>query len=1164
MIRFRYSIFTILALLISVLAGDCKTTELPVISGEQSVQDNLSEEDRLKKAQALQLVNAGHRSFQKGKLEESLEIAHKSLEIYPTTEAYYLGGISLVQKGKNLEARSYLEKAHALNPSSEKVLLSLGILNSTLGYNREAMENYRSLQLLNPGESMYVYREAVEWKAMKEYNTALNVLLSIDPSSFLRPAELYSQIGDVYLKLKNYEKAKEYFAKAETVSPSLKSLRIRSKSVQVAAFLEEGNSALIKKDYHTAIRAYSDAIQIEPDSYSPYIFRAKVYILNQDYTLAEKDLQKSIQLNDENIAVYETFSLLHYSLGSFSESKRWAEKGLSIFPRSVELRNRVGLAEWKSGNIRQAILQFQKALEIQPDSLELGQNLAYIFLEEGRFYEAKNTLGSLLKKHSNEELRKTLIYAEQMEIIQGGDQYIIQGKLEKAIGEYRRASSLNPQEPAVWNAFGRAYYAFSDYRKSEEMYAKANSLDSENLESLLGLLRVYAITSDMRKQKAIQQKLEKITQGSPELLIAIARIKEDRGDLVGAEKDYLEIRKKYPENEAVKIRLGVLYYKMALQKNEEEDYSSALSFLEKSRRENPGLAEAEATERIIRENLRFAKVIPVIREANRFYEQKEYKKALPLYKKAYRESAKPNLLVKVAECYVGMGQDEKAMVLLEKSDREAGQKSTDFREAIYSYFFQKGEIQRAEKGFLEILSQNPASYFSFYKLGLIQLEKKDYTKAIEYFDKALMLHFRFPAANTAKGIAYYRLGDTKRAREEFNLAYTKDKDFEIARLNVGILYFNENEKEKAKEIFLELAKSKESVDAFLQLSYMEFKAGNVKMAERYILEALSIERSPEVLLAYIRILEAKGDWKARDAIAAEVLRNFPNSMQRAILQEESLAQRQKQEMHWPKGGEWRSVPVMNSEILVRHFPNSILATDIRMGTTRWRILPEEKIETIHLDWHLLGVGRKNAFVWSLEDGSLIQRIPIHLEEGSQVLFARFYLPSEKVGVFVRRKSRDSSPHYVWIVADLSGIVQNLPFKHTAFGVLGEDPLEPIFVTHHGFESQNEFFPWNESLGTIFGTGKQVKMEEAYFFSEGLILRSETGYWEVKDPKKIRKLDFAEKAVHIQPNAEGYISFHILDPSGEQGCVRVWNAKGTMLKEIPWKAHPEIQTLTLSK
>jgi tetratricopeptide (TPR) repeat protein len=258
---------------------------------------------------------------------------------------------------------------------------------------------------------------------------------------------------------------------------------------------------------------------------------------------------------------------------------------LGFFPKSERLFNRLGLAQWKLGDLKSAALSFRRASEINPKFVESDKNLSYLLMEDKRFYDSKLVLQSLSKRDpaATPEYNKIILFCEQSELIEKGDKLLASGKINDANKLYSQSLKMNANEPAVHNAFGRSYFVSSLISKSEASFQKALSLDSENIPALIGLIRIYSRLRDSKKEKAALSQLNSLTEGDPTAGILVARLKEDDGDSKAAEASYLSLKNQYPDNSAISYRLASLYYKIAVDKNSEEKFEEAISYLRKQK-----------------------------------------------------------------------------------------------------------------------------------------------------------------------------------------------------------------------------------------------------------------------------------------------------------------------------------------------------------------------------------------------------------------------------------------------------------------------------------------------------------------------------------------------------------------------------------------------------
>jgi tetratricopeptide (TPR) repeat protein len=1135
---------------------NCASREFKSVHATDS-SANLSPAEKIKYKEAVQIVNQGNKEFQLGHYKEAIAISEKSFETFPTAEGYYLSGVSYHKLGKNEKAVQELEAGRAIDSKNQQILITLALVKTTLGEEEEALSIYEDLAKYYPKEPVYVFKKAVQEKALAKYDVSLASFKSIDPSTFPQKAELYSQLGDVSMKLKNYADAEKYFALASEASPNSESAKSNQSTVKTASYLENGNRAMVDKNYDKAIVEYTKASEVDTKNPSPLVFLANAFILKGDYRQGEISLNKSLKLNDEYQPSYETYSALYYREKRYKDSLTWAKKGIGQFPRSERLWNRQALAEWKLGDAKSAALSFRKATEINPKFIESDKNLSYLLIEEKRFRDAKNILLELSKKDSNSQndYKKIILFCEQSELIEKGDRLLQLGKINDANKFYSQALKLNPNEPSVHNAFGRSYFLLNAKTKSEASFQKALSLDKENLPALIGLIRIFSSRKEHGKEKEYLAKLNALTEGDPTAGILVARLKEDNGDMKGAETAYLELKKKYPEDPAISYRLASLYFKMAVDKNSKEEYESALSYLKKAEKENPKFPDIAATEKVIHENLKFDSVLPIIKQANQFYDRKKFKDAAELYNEGYLKTNKPTLLVKVAECYVGMGEEEKALNLLEASASKEKTGFTDFREAINSYYFSKGDAIKAEKGFQNILIENPNSFYSYYKLGLIELSRKNFDKAIENIDKSLILNYNFPAGNVAKGVAYHKKGDVKQAKEEFNRAMDKEPGLDIASYNIGILFFNQDMDTEARKIFHELnKKNPDFSESYHQLSYLDFKQGKYQPAEENILKALSIERNPAYLYAYLRILESKKDKAKWKTIAREMNEKFPSSPYTSKLRSDAFQDDPLYFQAHDVLGDIVSQPILVGDLLVSNYGTSLVASDVRSRSRKWRTVLKEKFETILFDLRLFGANEKSIVKWDMESGSEVERVSLNLKKGSQ--FSSFV---NKDGNFVVISHNEKSTSLTSFDYRLKRI--NQKSYNGNFNILvSPDQKEILAWDKYGNSirwegSLQEDFPklpnWNKSTGIVKSKiekatwidGEPVlvsregilkngsfkswgfPVESIHLKTESILLRSDDSIFEWKNGTT-EELKFAKGMKDIIPVTDGYISWDI--------------------------------------
>lgn len=840
---------------------NCQSREYKSVSISDEKSANATVDERQNLEEARQLIASGSNDFQKGNIEEALQKGNASIKAYELSDGYALIGASQYQLGEYEKSKLAYQKGKNLDPKDEKILIGLGTVQSTLGENEEALKSYQALSLLKPEETIYKYKVGLLLKNLSRFDESLVTLRPLDENKdFPYPIDLLNQLGDVCLELKKYEEAETYFARAEKLNPDLKAAKDAKQSTKIASYIQKGNDAIAKKKYPEAISEFKKATELQPKNGSLWSFLGNAEFLNNRYKDAEESFKKSVSLSDTNPNSYIGLCNVYIKLHNYSECLKVSKQGLFKIPKNPEIKNKQGICEWKWGEHKKATLSFQDASSWDPNYLEPKMNLAYVLIDQNRFDEALDSLRKVEThpKANKEEITKARILAESQKFITEGDSFLRQDKRKQAINSYGRALGVNPQSPSPHNAFGRAYFAYGDYKKSELSYLEAYRLDSENPGAIQGLVRVYAKTGESKKEKDYLKKLEKLSSEDPFSAITLGRIAEDAGKWTDAEKIYFDLKKKFPNHDAVDFRLGTLYYKRAVEENSKENYVKANEYIQKSKKYSNEIPEVLETEKTISENSRFAEILPLVREGNTLFNKKKFLEAITPYQKAYDRVPKASLLVKIAECYIEKGEEEKGLSILETAVRTNKENETSFREGIYAFYYKKNELKKAEEGFLNIIKSKPNAYYSYYMLGLISMKRKNYEAAIFDFDRSILVNGEFAPTNVGKGLAFYKLGQIDQAKNEFEKARAKDSEFGLSSYNLAIAYFNEDLTKEAKEILTSIRKSDPDFnDGEIQLAYIYFKENKLDEAEKIIESVLVDDPSAEALYASFRILDAK-------------------------------------------------------------------------------------------------------------------------------------------------------------------------------------------------------------------------------------------------------------------------------------------------------------------
>ncbi|TGK03194.1 hypothetical protein EHQ53_07045 [Leptospira langatensis] len=953
---------------------------------KSNAQDAILEKDlisRQKLKQASRLINEGNSAFQKEKFELALSKGKDAVNTYPTAEGYYLIGSSQYRLGKPEDAISSLKKGTELDPENEQILLTLGIIYTSQGANGDAIDVYSKLEKLPKVDgSSYTFKKAVLLKTVGKYEEAYSSLKSIPEDKFKFKAQLYMQLGDTAVQLKDYEAAETYFEKARNADPELASAKQSASATRVASLLEKGNAALKAKNYREAVQHFTSATQLDAKNPSPYVFLGNAKILSGDNDGAIKAFETSLKLKADYWEGYSGLASAYSKSGNQPKAISVLEKAIPFFPKNAAIYNQIGLNQKSLGENAKAMVSFTKARELDPNYKEPILNLVYLLASENRYKTARNELDKLKQ---DEGVKKVQVFLDVSELINEGDLRLRKGDTKSAKVSFDKAKAKDSEDPGVYTAYGRLYQIAGDSKQSEQNYLKALTLQKGNLSALQGLIRLYSAQKNQSKVNQYTKELEAVTGNDPISGIVIARTYEDKKEFEKAENVYKGLLKKYPDNESVHFRLAYLYYKIALEENEKANYDSATSWLSKAEKLTKDLPEIAEAKQTIEQNRKFAEVIPTIQKANRLFDSKAYEKALPLYQSAYDKTKKLTLYIKMAECYLAMGLEEKGIHLLETSPDAS--KNLAAQEAINAFLLRKGEVDNAEKGFQKILEKKPDSYYSHYQLGIIALQKKNYDSAIESFDRSWLLNSEFTASRIGKGIAYYNQGKSKEAKEEFESAMKVDTENELAPYNIGIVLFNDNLLDQSVNIFKDIIKKNPDFpDAYFQLSYIYFKKGDLEAADAEIVKAIDLERNEKFLHARIRILSelrlknpGNAEYKRLSLeLGRELAEKYPNSPYSSIAEKLVLSDSDTPVIvqPFPNRGSLVGVPVIVNDLLLMNYGSSIEALDKNRAIRLWRITSGKPFRNVIADRRVYAFTDKTLEVRDQNSGAIFNTIDL--------------------------------------------------------------------------------------------------------------------------------------------------------------------------------------------
>ncbi|WP_422001623.1 tetratricopeptide repeat protein [Reyranella sp.] len=154
-----------------------------------------------------------------------------------------------------------------------------------------------------------------------------------------------------------------------------------------------------------------------------------------------------------------------------------------------------------------------------------------------------------------------------------------------------------------------------------------------------------------------------------------------------------------------------------------------------------------------------------------------------------------------------------------------------------------GETDKALEGYTAAINADPKASLAFLGRGvLLAVRKRAYNRAVEDFDKVLVIDPDNVEALIARGEAFSNLGDIARAMNDLNRAVTLAPGRADARLARGLLESRRGDRVAARKDYeAVLSADPRNVDALVNLAALDLAVGKADAAIKLLDRALAID-----------------------------------------------------------------------------------------------------------------------------------------------------------------------------------------------------------------------------------------------------------------------------------------------------------------------------------
>ncbi len=323
--------------------------------------------------------------------------------------------------GRFLAKRGRKQEALAVYKSFDEVVPRHPIVRAAMKAIEENKPYEPLVKTAQDGAAELLYGLGVVGNSQGDELTAIIYLrlgLDLNPD---HPLALVT-LGDVYERLKQYERANEAFARVPKDAPVRASadiaigqnLELMGRSPESEVYLKNlmkerpddvevvmalGNVLRSRKQFAEAADVYSKAIELigTPDRghWILYFYRGTSYERSKQWDKGEADLKKAMELVPDTLPAgkaqvlnYLAYSWVDQNM-NIDEAFKMLTKAVELAPRDGMIIDSLGWAYYRMGRYDDAVRELEKAVELKAGDPVINDHLGDAYWKVGRQLEAK-------------------------------------------------------------------------------------------------------------------------------------------------------------------------------------------------------------------------------------------------------------------------------------------------------------------------------------------------------------------------------------------------------------------------------------------------------------------------------------------------------------------------------------------------------------------------------------------------------------------------------------------------------------------------------------------------------------------------------------------------------------------------------------------------------
>lgn len=272
--------------------------------------------------------------------DKDLQLAQKLVEVYPNeSKSHSVLGDFYLKKDEELKALASYKEALVYDQSKFPIWNQVLLLEYQNSKFEDLYKDSKDCITYFPNNTNLYLFNGVASNQIKKYNEAIESLqtgveLVVNDNSL--KSEFYSQIGEAYFGLKNYEEGKKNYNNALSIN-SNSTLVLNNYAYQLV---------LAKKDLDLAEQTIKKAIELAPSQAEYIDTYGMVLFEKQKYTSAQELYEKAYKLNPGDAMIIEHLGDAHFKNGQKEKALEYWKKALEMGATNKNLKTKIDKKEY--------------------------------------------------------------------------------------------------------------------------------------------------------------------------------------------------------------------------------------------------------------------------------------------------------------------------------------------------------------------------------------------------------------------------------------------------------------------------------------------------------------------------------------------------------------------------------------------------------------------------------------------------------------------------------------------------------------------------------------------------------------------------------------------------------------------------------------------------